>query len=158
MTHNAAKLVRKMRARRAAVERELKAAGRVLAPALNAEAKRIMQEQIYNVPIPLKKSSDRSLPTNAAVRRKTTKGKHGKWQRTGALKRRETARPVGMTVVLENRQRYAPARHALGTSEGRRIVSPGVQSVQWQTEALANKRAFVLQVRRRHVLRALTSP
>lgn len=139
LTHNAGDLIRKMNARSSAVARELAAAAREIAPVLNAEAKRIMQSEIYNVP-----------EEESGTGRK-------KWQRSGALKRGENAKAEGVDVVMTNNQHYSRARNNLGTSEGRRL-GKRTRSVQWQAQALANRRQWVLEVRRRAVLRALKSP
>lgn len=155
ISSNAKDILRKMRARKAAVERELAGAARQLGPELSADAKRIQQLRIYNVPIPLKASSERKLGANSPIRKRTTKGQHGKWQRSGNLKRSEGWRTEGVTLYLTNNTEYAAARDALGTARGRKIKSPGVQSVQWQVEAITRKRARILEVRRRALLRAL---
>lgn len=123
--------------RAGAVRRELTAAARVLGPELNAASKRLMQTEIYNVPVP------------------RGKGGRPRWRRSGGLKRSEGFRTVGPVLLLTNNARYARARFRLGTGEGRPIVSPGVRSIQWQVRAVTDNRERVLQVRRRAVLKAL---
>jgi hypothetical protein len=157
ITHNVGSIIQAMNRRKGAVVRELTEAARVLGPEVSGECKRILQSEIYDVPIPLKASANRRLGKNAPVRNKTTKGKHGQWSRSGALKRNEGFRVVGPVLILTNNVKYAGPRYRLGTSQGRRIVSAGVRSVQWQEEAISNKRARILEVRRRHVLRALSA-
>lgn len=175
LTSNGAALLRKMRRRPAAMKRELAAAARELSTVIAAETKKIIQTEIYDVPIPLKKRADEKLSAKAAVRTKTTKGSQGKWSRTGNLKRSETASPDGVNVVLKNNADYAAARSALGgpnppNNAGRQA---GVQrpqagvptaqksrtrSVQWQSQAIENKRTIIVKARRESVLRALMNP
>jgi hypothetical protein len=156
LSSNAAVIARRMRQRATDAERELNGAARVLGPELAAEAKKLLQSEIYNVPIPLKKTADRSLSKNAAIRKRTTKGAAGQWQRTGNLKRSEGWRVEGATLYLTNNAEYAAARYTLGTSKSsRKIRTPTVRSVQWQEQAITAKRARILEVRRQAVLRAL---
>jgi hypothetical protein len=178
ISSNADEIARRMQARTRAVIRELTAEAAPIATGLEAESKRILQEEIYNVPIPLLDSADRetdlsrvpeqlraqvlrsrkfkrALSAEAPLRKKTTKGSAGKWQRSGNLKRRERAFRRGPVVYMENRANYAAARNALGTSKGRQIRSEGVRSVQWQNQAIKNLRPWILQRRRRALLRAL---
>lgn len=155
ISSNVKGVIRAMRERPQAVERELAAAARTLGPELSGESKRIIQSDIYNVPIPLSDAAEQRFGAKAKIREKTSKGKHGKWQRTGLLKRSEGYRLQGPVVILTNSARHAGYRFRLGTSDGADIVSPGVKSVQWQTRAVLNRRARVLDVRRRAVLRGL---
>lgn len=155
LTSNAGQILAKMRRRKERLAGELGKAARELGPELSAEAKRIQQERIYNVPIPLKKTADRKLGANASIRRRTTKGSLGQWQRTGNLKRSEGWRVQGVTLWLTNNAEYAGARYALGTPGGRPIRTPSVQSVQWHQEAITKKRERILEVRRRALLKAL---
>jgi hypothetical protein len=156
LSSNAATVLRKMNARKERVTRELNAAAHQLGPELAGEAKRRMQDGIYNVPIPLTARANKRLGSNAAVRKRTTKGAAGQWQRTGNLKRSEGWRVEGVTLFLTNNAEYAAARYTLGTPRSsRKIRSPGVQSVQWQEQAITAKRARILEVRRQAVLRAL---
>lgn len=175
MTSNAQAILKRMQARSTAIQRELQLSARILAPKVAAESKQIIQAQIYDVPIPLKAAADKRLSAKAAVRAKTTKGSNGKWMRTGNLKRGETASPDGVDVLLTNNANYSAARNALGgpatiNPSGRRAGvqrpqprTPDAQksrtrSVQWQSEAIANKREEILQIRREGVLRAMASP
>src|SRR5687768_10892380 len=114
LSSNAGRLVKKMQQRKAAVVRELQVAARQLAPVMVSETKQIIQTEIYNVPIPLTKGADSRLGKKAVVRTKTTKGKHGKWQRTGTLKRSETAAASGVDVLMRNNAKHGKARYALG--------------------------------------------
>jgi hypothetical protein len=152
---NSAALVRKMQARATRIRPAMEAAAREQARVLEAEARRVMQARIYSVPIPLKASSARTLPLASRIRSQISKGPHGKWRRTGNLRRAEKGAVTGTTVVLKNTMRYARARSTLGTPGGRKIVSPGVQSVQWQAEAVKNKRAVIAEIRARRLRRAL---
>lgn len=138
ISHNAGEIVKRMLGRKAGVIRELSTAARELAPALNAESKRILSAKVYSVP----------------VARGPRSGKP-QWKRTGALLNAEKARAEGVDIVLTNNSEHAGPRFRLGTSDGRQIRSPGVQSVQWQTEAIANKRTVILARRRKAVLKAL---
>ena len=140
ITSNVASIITRMNRRKAAVTRELSAAARVLALEIGAESKRVMQTEIYNVP------------------EKRTKAGKKAWRRTGNLKRAESARAEGVVIILRNNARYAAARYTLGTSANKREVRPPQRSVQWQEEAIARRRARILQVRREHVMRALTRP
>lgn len=155
ISSNAQMVFRAMLAKKAACERELSAAAKPIAVLCGAETKKILQAEIYDVPIPLKPKSDRKLSAKAAVRSKTTKGKHGKWQRSGALKRRETAYARGVNVILENKQSYAASRHALGTPGHRQIRSPGVRSVQWQKQAVERLLPRIRAIRRTAIRRVL---
>ena len=141
---NAKEIAARMKARGPAVIRELRKAARELAPELEAESKRILSKRIYSVPIPKRPRSGKPKWTRAG--------------QGGGILAHEKARPDGVTVVMTNDSDHALARHALGTPEGRRIVSEGVQSVQWHTEAIAAKRPRILEVRRKAVFRALSSP
>lgn len=136
-----------------ALERELRAANQGIGLRANAEAKRILQSEVYNVPIPLKAGADRRLSAGAKVRSRTTKGSLGRWQRTGALKRAETwaLRAEGRgahAVVLTNGQAYAVYRHDLGTDRSSRKA--GEQSgksptrvCEWQREAVERLRDWI---------------
>lgn len=138
---NAATVLRRMLARRQAVTRELSAAARGLALEIGAESKRQLQTGIYNVQIP-----------------KNPKSRQPRWTRTGNLKRREHAFSVGPNIVLENLANYALDRYLRGTEGGRPIHTPGVQSVQWQAEAIKKLLARIRERRRQAVLKALRSP
>lgn len=163
---NAASIVKRMQRRRTTITHELTVAAREVGILCNAQAKRIMQSDIYDVPIPpvaykmpVGRGGRRSRRALTASERRqqagTTKGSAGRWMRTGALKRREMFRTEGPVVYLTNDQRYAAARYTLGTSGGRRIRSPGVLSVQWQRQAVLRNRRQILERRRRAVIRAL---
>lgn len=125
----------------AALEKELRAANTRIGLQMNAEAKKLLQEEIYNVPIPLLASADRTfdmarvpeqlrpflkeakfkraLGVKNKVRSQTTKGRYGQWQRTANLLRQEMftltidSRGAG-GVILTNNANYAAARAALG--------------------------------------------
>jgi|GEM_PF-3832950 len=173
LSTNAKEVLARMRARRDAVAGELAAAAREIAREVNAEAKRIMVEEIYSVEIPLKASAEREIRERGAIRRaagiprplseaararlgqRASKGKYGQWKRTGALLASEKARARGPVVILVNSRRYASARYFLGTPEGRPIRSKGVRSVQWQAKAVQRMRQRILERRRQAVLRAL---
>jgi hypothetical protein len=86
------------------------------------ESRTILATRIYAIPIP------RSKKTGKA-----------KWKRTQDLYQKETVRIRGGNLELVNTSDHAAAREALGTPQGRPIRSPGVQSVQWQSEAVRNR-------------------
>lgn len=154
LSHNTGAILRKMRQRQTAVVRELTQAAREIGAEVSGESKKVLQEEVYDVPIPFKASATGTQRKKLAG--KTTKGKAGAWSRTGNLKRQENFTVEGPTVVLRNNAKYAVARFNLGTASGRPIKSPGVQSVQWQVEAVANKRTRIIEIRRRALLRALS--
>lgn len=154
--HNAGSILRRMQSRRGRVIQELSQAAKTLGAEISGESKRILQNEIYNVPIPLKKSADRRLGPDAKIRSKTTKGKLGKWQRTGNLKRSESYTTEGATIILRNNARYAAARYVQGLPGRRPVVSEGVQSVQWQEEAIRKLRRRIIEVRRQAVRRGLS--
>lgn len=158
LTSNVGALLKTMNQRKAAVLRELSVAARELAPVILAEDKQLIQSEIYDVPIPLKAGAARRLSPTAKIRSRVSKGKDGKWVRTGNLKRSETVRAVGIDIVLKNNANYALYRNALGTPAGRKIVSPGVRSVQWQAQAVAKLLPRIRERRRRALLRALERP
>lgn len=125
----------------AALERELRAANQRIGLHLNGQAKKLLQEEVYNVPIPLLASADRTfdmarvpeqlrpfvkeakfkkaLGAKNKVREQTTKGQYGQWERTRFLRDQEMftlttdSRGAG-GVVLTNNANYAAARAALG--------------------------------------------
>lgn len=154
LTHNARDLVRRMNARKGAVVSELSTAARVIGREVHSESKRIIQRKIYDVPIPLKKSAEKRIGPAAKIRSRTTKGKHGQWERSGAIKRGETYQVSGPVVILKNNAGHAIYRYVLGL-EGHRKPKHTL-SVQWHAEAIGNKREFVLQTRRKAVLRGLS--
>ncbi len=185
LTTNAAKIAAKMNRRKKSVEHELGVAARTLSLVMVGETKSIIQDKIYNVPIPLTKRADETLPANSPLRKATTKGhsrkvrgkqtRTSKWERSGNLKRSESATADGADVVMRNNAKYAKPRFALGgpnppNAAGRKAGTqrsqpntPDAQksktvSTQWQSEAVTNKRTLIVKARRDAVLRALTSP
>lgn len=181
ISSNAGEVLKRMQRRPAAIRKELTAAARSFAPQFERETKRLLVDKVYSVPIPLKASADRAtdltnvppqlraqvlkrrqferpLPEKSKVRGKTSKGQYGQWQRTGALLRAEKGRADGMKIILSNGQEYAVARHNLGTDKGRKIVSPGVLSVQWHAEAVRNLGPALREARHEAVLRGLRRP
>lgn len=175
LSTNGAAVLRKMTRRGAAVKRALQQAARELVPLMAAENKRLIQSEIYDVPIPLKAGADKRLGQRAVIRTKTTKGSSGKWQRTGNLKRAETATADGVDVLMRNNADYGAARYALGgpnppNRAGRRAGTqrpqtgvPDAQksktrSVQWHSETIEKQRPRIVKVRREAVLRALVNP
>lgn len=173
ISSNAKQLQRAMLARPAALRRELNAAGREIGAVVNAEAKTELQEQIYNVPIPLTAGADRRLGAKSATRGKTTKGKHGQWKRTGNLKRGETYQAKGAEITFKNVASYSAARAALGMPnppnkakrkagiQRKQAKKPAAQQSKtrpvgnWQWTAILRKRAYILARRRAAILRAL---
>lgn len=154
LTTNSAVLWKRMQKRREVIVRELERAAVLIGARLSAAAKKVMQEQIYDVPIPLRRSSDRLLARDSPIRKRTTKGRHGQWFRTGNLKRSEGWRVEGTTIILANNAIYSAARHALGSSRSsRKIRSRGVRSVQWQTQAIRENREEILRIQREAVVR-----
>jgi len=154
LSHNAGQIIARMNARKSAVVRELSQAAREIGAEVSGESKKILQADVYNVPIPFRAGATAAQRKRLAG--KTTKGSAGAWSRTGNLKRQENFTIEGPTVILRNNAKYAVARFNLGTAQGRKIRSPGVQSVQWQTEAIAKKRTRILEIRRKALLRALS--
>jgi len=168
ISSNASAILKRMNARRDAVAGELSHAAVRIKLVVLGEDRKIISEQIYSVPIPTvtrrseKRSEHRafSLESRREVghtfetRRKPKKEKL--WKRTGQLLAREGGRTEGSNVVFFNPMLYSAARYVLGTAEGREIRSPGVKSVQWQQEALRRMRQFILEERRRALLRAFT--
>jgi hypothetical protein len=134
---NAKEIARKMQRRGPAIERGLERAARTLADESQKESRRILQVKVYNVPVPL---NEKSLP---------------KWQRTRDLLLSEKSYPAGPDVYMVNDSDHAIARAELGFPGGRKIVSPGIQRVDWQAEAAANLRRRVREVRRRAVIDAM---
>jgi hypothetical protein len=153
LSHNAGAILRRMRARGTAVALQSQASARELAPELAAEARRIIQEEIYSPPIPLKAKAPGKF---ANTRTKQVGGRSiRQWERTGELLRGEKAVTRGVTIILTNNAKHGGPRHRLGTPQGRAIRSPGVKSVQWRTQTLENMRARIVEVRRQGVLRGL---
>lgn len=145
----------------ARLRRELQQAARRVGATVSGEAKRVMQEDVYNVPIPLKSSADRKLAASAKIRTRTTKGKHGQWRRTGNLKRQENwlveAESGGINVILVNNAAYAAARSDLGTSRSSRQPRGNTRSVQWQEEAVRRRRDWIRDQYQEAIRRALGS-
>lgn len=150
VTSNAGEVRRRMLARAVALPAALHGAAREGARLLEDESKRVLQAEVYSVPIPTRSTgrSKRQATGFRAPKRQTA------WTRTGELKESERAFPRGADVILLNDSDHAVARARLGTPGGRAIVSPGVRSVQWQRVAARNVRGRVLEGRRRAVWRA----
>lgn len=141
LSHNAADLALRMRLRPDRAETALRQAARELAPRLVKTSRAILDSRIYAVTIPYRSGSG---------------GKHApRWRRSGKLRRAEQGQTDGMDVLLVNDAGHAVPRMWLGLPGGRRIVSPGVQSVQWQQEAVSRLRPVMLEVRRAYLARAL---
>jgi hypothetical protein len=137
ITTNTADLIGRWRARGAAIDREQRRITPEIALVLKRESQRVLRVKIYAVPIP------------------QTRGGKPAWRRTGDLIGREDAKADGVDVVMTNDSAHAEARLLLGTPYGRPIRSPGVQQVDWQAEAIKNRRAWILKVRRDAQVRAL---
>lgn len=137
MRSNFGQLANRARRRQRAVRQELQRAARVIAVRLEKRSKSILRAKIYAVPIP-KRSSGKP-----------------KWKRTNELLQREEGFADGVDVVLRNGSDHAKPRETLGTSKGRPIVSPGVKSVQWQSEAVLAEREATLRERQAAILRGL---
>lgn len=143
MRSNIADLIARNRARAVAGKREQSAAARIIAPVLEAESKRILQSEIYGVAIP---SSSTGRP---------------KWERLGSkggIIALEKGVADGVDARLENSSDHAKARYVLGLAGRRQPKSPGVRSVQWQKQTVANKKAFISNERAKAVSRALERP
>ncbi len=142
----------------ARLEAELRKANRDIGAVVTADSKELLQEEIDNVPIPLRRSANKKLTPGAKIRTKTTKGSHGQWSRTGNLKRSQTFRVEsdGLSVTVANTANYAAARAALGgpnppNAKGRRAGSQRDQShldpaERSQTKAVGN---WIVRVVRR---------
>ena len=159
-SHNAKHILRKMVQRKKRVVSELNAAARELRPILNAECKKVLTEKIYNVEIPFRATvSDKTRKKFAGTSTQRAGGKDlRQWKRAGnggGILGAEKARVEGTTIILLNSKEYARFRYTLGTPQGRKIKSKGVQSVQWHHEAIKRKWAVIRAVRRKHVLQAL---
>lgn len=156
------------------LDREIERANRRIGLHVQKAAKQIMQVQIYNVPIPLNLLSNATLSKKSKVRAATTKGKHGKWFRTGALKRSEGFRIIdgGSAVEMVNNAEYSAARDALGwgpdiNPSGRRagIQKPQrnlpdaerskTRPVNWQRQAVEECEDLIQQELQTAVARAL---
>jgi hypothetical protein len=137
ITTNTAELIGKWRARGVAIDREQRRENEKIRLVLNREATRILRIKVYSVPIP------------------AGPGGKPRWRRTGNLIGNEEAKVEGMDVILYNKSPHAEFRLLLGTPSGRQIRSPGVQQVDWQVEAIKNRRSWILQVRREALNRAL---
>lgn len=130
-----------MRDRPRAVRRNLLATAREMAPRVQELSRRVLQAKIYSKPIPRRKRSGRE-----------------KWHRSRQLLNLETAEARGQDIVLRNASDHAIHRKNLGTPAGRRIVSEGVEVVDWQGDTRAQVRAELLDARRAGVLRGLQNP
>jgi hypothetical protein len=86
------------------------------------ESRKILATKIYSKPIP----------------RRPRSGKP-KWVRKQELYQAEQCVIQGGDVILRNTSKHAKSRYDLGTPQGRPIRSEGVESVQWQHEALRNR-------------------
>lgn len=162
---NASEIARRMATRPSAIVRELTREAPLIALMVHAEAKRQLQEGIYNVPIPAKaylmplvggKRKRKEIRKSDSRLGKTTKGKLGRWERSGNLKRSEGQKALGTTILLTNNANYAIHRYRLGTPGGRRIKSPGVRVCRWQWQAVVAKRSEILRRRRQAVMRGLS--
>lgn len=129
ITTNVSDLIGRWQGRAAAVPREQRTAAREIAPVVKRESQRVLRVKLYGVPV--------------------------HFNRTGDLIGKEEAHADGMDVVLSNASAHAAFRRALGTPGGRRIRTPGIVALDWQREAVMNKRGFILQARAAANRRAL---
>lgn len=184
LSTNAAKLVAKMKRRQGAVKRELGVAARQLAIVAVASNKKIIQTEIYSIPIPLSAAADKRLSPGHRLRKATTKGhtqkikgkkvRTSQWTRENTIKQGESATADGTDVVMRNNAAHAKARYALGAANppnkagrmsGSQRAQSGVpdaqksktRSVQWHEKTIVNERTRIVSVRRHAVLRALSS-
>jgi hypothetical protein len=128
-------IIRRMRARAVAGRLEQGRAAGLIAPELETESKRILQERIYSLRIPTSRTG-RPL-----------------WVRTSELMNAERAVATGIDVRLENSSRHARPRNDLGLPGHRQPRF--TLSVQWQAEAAQKLRPRILALRREAQQRAL---
>lgn len=143
VTSNARQIADRYRRRGQAVRTRLAQNAQAEGQLLVAEGERIMQAEIYAVPVPV---SSTGRP---------------KWERTRELLGSERFRVEGedrATVILYNQSRHSGPRSRLGTSKGRPIRSPGIRSVQWQEKAVQRNRARLLRMKQAALRRALEAP
>lgn len=84
-----------------------------------ATARKILDREVYGVPIPLTAQANIRLKPGSKVRTWNRKGRHGQWRRTGELLRGETFAVSregrgSHSVTLTNPCDHADARLALG--------------------------------------------
>jgi hypothetical protein len=171
LSSNVGQLLVRMKDRATDAPRALSNAARESAPLLQAEARRVLQSEVYAVPIPLTRGANARLRPGSRVRQFVSKGRHGKWRRFGTLLGGERAEAEGPHIVMQNTAGHAGARAALGQANPpnragrlagiqRRQTGPAEEQshtrpVQWQQMAVKNLRARVLEIRRKHVKRML---
>jgi hypothetical protein len=133
---NGAEIARRLERRAQAFGSQLRGAQDRIRSEVGEESRRLLATRIYAKPIPRAGKSGRP-----------------QWTRSGALYRAERAEIRQGNVVLSNTAPHAKSRRDLGTPGGRPIRTPGVESVQWQEEALRNKleriREFYREMNRR---------
>ena len=129
---NLGQVAAKMARRADAIKDEhIRAAG-TIGKIVHGEVLRILDEKIYKADIPART-----------------------WKLTYKLRKSQKVVIDGTTVTLKSEVKHSGPRHRLGTPVGRAIKTPGVQSVQWQDEAVKNTRDRVSAVRRKATLAAL---
>jgi hypothetical protein len=168
-------LLRQLERLNADLTEEIERANERIGAKVSGDAKRLLQSEVYSVPIPLRASADRRLGPSAAVRSKTTKGSRGQWRRTGNLLRQETYRVSldGASVILFNNAEEALPRAALGmenppNAAGRKAGEQRPQTEKpeaqrsktkavgnWQTRAVEANRRLIGQEYEAGVARAL---
>lgn len=137
--------------------RELRVANERIGAQVHASSKRLLQSEVYNIPIP-----------------RSAGGKQ-KWRRGGDLKRSESFRlsANGLMVILTNNSQHALPRHALGgpnppnragRQSGEQQPQAGAPAAQrsrtkhvghWQERAAQQNEAFIAREYRAALERAL---
>lgn len=147
MTTNVNDVLRLMESRIPQIQPALMQAARRIAPIVERDSRRVMQEDIYDIP------------------EKRSRSGRLKWIRNVRLLMAERAEIEGFDVALVNRTEYAAPRYHLGwynpgpptlvrKGGGKaRQVRPPQRSTQWQHKAIRMSRAFVLNTRRTAILR-----
>jgi hypothetical protein len=144
-------IIGKMVARSQGVHGALLIAAHRIAPIVERDSRRVLNEDIYSIP-----------------EKRTKKGKP-RWIRTVRLLQAEHAEVQGVDVSLVNNMYYAAPRYHLGDFDpgpptkvrrgGRpRQVCPPQRATRWQWKAVMMAREFILEARRRAILRMLGAP
>lgn len=142
---------------------------------LSVASKRLLQKEVYAVPIPLTVAAERTLKASSPIRKQARKGRHGRWRRKGTLQQSETYAldrvSRGAQVRLVNNARHAAARAALGgpNPPNRANRRAGIQIPDdenpsktrpvgdWHARVVKEKRGLIRAEYRDAVIRALRS-
>lgn len=165
-------LVEMLQATPDALWKELRTANERIGAKVNSDARRILSEQVYSVPIPFTKAANRgtrgSKPLSDRTKDKlfnTSTQKHRgrsirKWDRTANLLNRERyvltlALQGAQAVILVNDAAYGVARNDLGLPGKRRAGTQRPQadvpaeersqtrSIQWQVKAVEMNKPWI---------------